>query len=79
VLAAKGIRTIFYIDKILILGPSYNIWLVNTLEALHLLINADFIIHWDTFLGFQWNTVRLWASPKRRWKPFILKPRSSPT
>jgi hypothetical protein len=63
VLGAKGIRTIFYIDDILILGPSYNICLENTLEALHLLINAGFIIHGEKsclvpstdfpFLGFQ--------------------------
>jgi hypothetical protein len=63
VLGAKGIRTIFYIDDILILGPSYNICLKNTLEALHLLINAGFIIHGEKsclvpstdfpFLGFQ--------------------------
>jgi hypothetical protein len=68
VLGAKGIRTIFYIDNILIVGRSYNICLENTLEALHLLMNAGFIIHWEKsslvpstdflFLGFQWNTVQ---------------------
>jgi hypothetical protein len=62
------IRTIFYIDDILILGPSCNICLENKLEALHLLINAAFVIHWEKsslipstdfpFLGFQWNTVQ---------------------
>jgi hypothetical protein len=67
-LGAKGIRTIFYIDNILILGSSYNICLENTLEALHLLINTGFVIHWEKsslipltnfpFLGFQWNTVQ---------------------
>jgi hypothetical protein len=39
-LGAKGIRTIFYIGDILILGSSYNICLEHTLEAIHLLINA---------------------------------------
>jgi hypothetical protein len=68
VLGAKGIRTIFYIDDILMLGLSHNICLKNTLEALHLLIDAGFIIHWEEsslvpstdfqFLGFQWNTVQ---------------------
>jgi hypothetical protein len=62
-LGAKGIRTI---DDILILGSSYNICLENMLEALHLLIDTGFVIHWEKsslipstnflFLGFQWNT-----------------------
>jgi hypothetical protein len=72
VLGAKGIRTIFYINDILILGPSYNICLENTLEALHLLINGGFIIHWEKsslvpltdfpFLGFKWNTVQAYLA-----------------
>jgi hypothetical protein len=63
-----GIRIIFYIDDILILGSTYAICLENTLEALHLLIDAGFVIHWEKpslipstdflFLGFQWNTVQ---------------------
>jgi hypothetical protein len=67
-LGSKGIRTIFYIDDILILGPSFNICLQNTREALHLLIQAGFIIHWEKsclspsrdfpFLGFVWNSVQ---------------------
>jgi hypothetical protein len=35
---------IFYLDDILIIGPSFNISLENTQEAL-LLISAGFIIH----------------------------------
>jgi hypothetical protein len=66
-LGAKGIRTVFYIDNILILGSTYAICLENMLEALHLLIDMGFIIHWEKsslipstdfpFLGLQWNTV----------------------
>jgi hypothetical protein len=38
-------RMIFYPDDILIVGPSFNICLENTQEALLLLIGAGFIIH----------------------------------
>jgi hypothetical protein len=68
-LGAKEIRTIFYLDDILILGPSYNICHENMLEAFHLLINAGFIIHEEKsclvpstdfpFMGFQWSTVQV--------------------
>jgi hypothetical protein len=57
---------VFYIDDLLILGSTYAICLENTMEVLHLLINAGFIIHWEKsnlipstdfpFLVFQWNT-----------------------
>jgi hypothetical protein len=67
-LGIKGIRTVFYIDDILILGSTYTICLQNTMEALHLVIRAGFIIHSEKssltpstdfpFLGFQWNTVQ---------------------
>jgi hypothetical protein len=60
---------VFYIDDNLILGSTYAICLENTMEALHLLINASFVIHLEksslipstdfTFLGFQWNTVQV--------------------
>jgi hypothetical protein len=56
------------IDDILILDSMYAICLENTMEALHLLINAGFVIHWEKsslipstdfpFLGFQWNMVQ---------------------
>jgi hypothetical protein len=67
-MGVKGISTIFYLDDILIIGPSFNICLKNTLDALHLLISAGFIFHEEKsclvpstdfpFLGFQWNTVQ---------------------
>jgi hypothetical protein len=67
-LGIQGIRTVFYIDYILILGSTYAICLQNTMEALYLLISASFVIHWEKssltpstdfpFLGFQWNTVQ---------------------
>jgi hypothetical protein len=67
-LGVRGIRTVFYIKDILILGSMYAICLVNTMETLHLLIHAGFVIHWEKstlipstdfpFLGFQWNTVQ---------------------
>jgi hypothetical protein len=70
-LGAKGIRIIFYINNILILGSSFNICLKNTLEAFYLLIDAGFVIHWEKsslipstdfpFLGFQWNTVQVYC------------------
>jgi hypothetical protein len=44
-LGAKGIRTIFYLDDILIIGPSFNICLEHTREALRLLVGAGFLIH----------------------------------
>jgi hypothetical protein len=59
---------IFYLDDILIIGPSFNICLENTQEALLLLIGAGFLIHERKsclvpstdfpFLGFQWDTLR---------------------
>jgi hypothetical protein len=67
-LVVRGIRTVFSIDDILILGSTYAICLENMMEALHLLINTGFVIHWEKsslisstdflFLGFQWNTVQ---------------------
>jgi hypothetical protein len=38
---------VFYNDNILILGSTYAICLENTMEALHLLINTGFVIHWE--------------------------------
>jgi hypothetical protein len=80
----------FYIDDILILGSTYAICLENTMEALNLLINAGFVVHWEKsslipstdfpFLGFLVeHSASVWPSPKRRWTPSVLKPRSSPT
>jgi hypothetical protein len=68
ILGVQGIRTIFYLDDILILGSSFNICMDNTAEALQILIKAGFFIHWKksrlvpetifTFLGLQWDSVQ---------------------
>jgi hypothetical protein len=42
-----GIRSIFYLDDILILGSSFNNCLGNLMKALSLLIEAGFIIDWE--------------------------------
>jgi hypothetical protein len=62
-----GIRTIFYLDDILVLGSSFQICLSNSQEALSLLMKAGFLINWEksslvpttnfTFLGMLWNSV----------------------
>jgi hypothetical protein len=56
-----GIRMIFYLDNILVLGSSFQICLSNLQEALSLLMKAGFLINWEksslipttnfTFLG----------------------------
>jgi hypothetical protein len=66
----------------------YAICLESTMEALHLLINAGFVIHWEksslkpstdfSFLGFQWNRVQASVAISQV-KVDALKPRSSPT
>jgi hypothetical protein len=66
-LGAKGIRTIFYLDDILVVGPSFNICLEHTQETLLLHVGAGFLIHEKKsslvpstsfpFLGFHWNTL----------------------
>jgi hypothetical protein len=67
ILGRLGIRTIFYLDDILVLGSSYQICLSNTQEALSLLMKAGFLINWEKsslipttsflFLGMLWNSV----------------------
>jgi hypothetical protein len=62
-----GIRSIFYLDDILVLGSSFNNCLDNLLKALSLLIEVGFIINWKkssltpmtnfTFLGMIWDSV----------------------
>ena len=62
-----GIRTIFYLDDILVLGSSFQFCLSNTQEALSLLMKAGFLINWEKsslvpttdfiFLGMLWNSV----------------------
>jgi hypothetical protein len=66
-LGRLGIRTIFYLDDILVLGSSFQICLSNLQEALTLLMKAGFLINWEkfslipttnfTFLGMLWNSV----------------------
>jgi hypothetical protein len=63
-----GIRTIFYLDDILVLGSMFQICLSNLQEALSLLMKAGFIINWEksslipttnfTFLGMLWDSVQ---------------------
>jgi hypothetical protein len=60
-LGRQGIRTIFYLDDILVLGSSFQICLSNLQEALSLLMKVGFLINWEksslipttnfTFLG----------------------------
>jgi hypothetical protein len=44
-LGAKGIRTIFYLDNILVNGSSFTMCMEHTQETLQLLIRAGFLIH----------------------------------
>jgi hypothetical protein len=65
-LGRLGIRTIFYLDDILVLGSSFQICLSNSQEALSLLMKAGFLINWEksslipttnfVFLGMIWNS-----------------------
>jgi hypothetical protein len=62
-----GIRTIFYLDDILVLGSTFHICRGNLQKALSLLMEAGFIINWEksslipttnfTFLGMLWDSV----------------------
>jgi hypothetical protein len=66
-LGRLGIRTIFYLDDILVLGSSFQICLSNTQEALTMLMRAGFLINWEKsslvpttnflFLGMLWDSV----------------------
>jgi hypothetical protein len=66
-LGRLGIRTIFYLDDILVLGSTFQICISNLQEALSLLMKAGFIINWEksslipttnfTFLGMLWDSV----------------------
>jgi hypothetical protein len=65
-LGLKGIRTIFYIDDILVLGPTFSICMDNVTVALSMLIKAGFMINWEKsslspktnlkFLGMVWDS-----------------------
>jgi hypothetical protein len=62
-----GIRSIFYLDNILVLGTSFHNCLANLQQALSILIEAGFLINWEkssiipttnfTFLGMLWDSV----------------------
>jgi hypothetical protein len=66
-LGRQGIRTIFYLDDILVLGSTFGICLSNTQEALSMLMRAGFLINWEKsslvpttsflFLGMLWDSV----------------------
>jgi hypothetical protein len=66
-LGRLSIRSIFYLDDILVLGSTFHKFLANLQEALSLLIKAGFIINWEkssliptsnfTFLGMIWDSV----------------------
>jgi hypothetical protein len=67
-LGRLGIRTIFYLDDILVLESTFQLCLSNLQEALSLLMKAGFIINWEkssfipttnfTFLGMLWDSVQ---------------------
>jgi hypothetical protein len=67
-LGRLGIRSIFYLDDILVLGSSFNNCMANLMKALSLLIEAGFIVNWEksslipttnfTFLGMIWDSVK---------------------
>jgi hypothetical protein len=66
-LGRLGIRTIFYLDDILVLGSTFHVCMGNLQKALSLLMEAGFIINWEksslitttnfTFLGMLWDSV----------------------
>lgn len=66
-LRAQGIRLIFYLDDILILGQTFQECLLNVEKAVSLLQMAGFLINWKKsslvptqrflFLGLWWDTV----------------------
>jgi hypothetical protein len=66
-LGRLGIRSIFYLDDILVLGSTFHNCMANLQKALSLLIEAGFIVNWEktslipttnfTFLGMIWDSV----------------------
>jgi hypothetical protein len=62
-----GIRSMFYLDDILVLGYTFHNCMANLQKALSLLIEAGFIVNWEksslipttnfTFLGMIWDSV----------------------
>jgi uncharacterized membrane protein YdfJ with MMPL/SSD domain len=66
-LGCLGIRTIFYLDDILVLGYTFHNCRANLQQALTILIKVGFIVNWEkssfitttnfTFLGMLWDSV----------------------
>jgi hypothetical protein len=66
-LGRLGIRTIFYLDDILVLGSTFHVCMDNLQKALSLLMETGFIVNWEksslipttnfTFLGMLWDSV----------------------
>jgi hypothetical protein len=66
-LGRLGIRSIFYLDDILVLGSTFHNCMANLQKALSLLIEVGFIVKWEksslipttnfTFLGMIWDLV----------------------
>jgi hypothetical protein len=87
-LGAKGIRTIFYLDDILVIGSSFMMCLEHTQETLQLLVRAGLLIHEKKssltpstsfpFLGFHWDSLRASLSiPQSKVDALQRKPISS--
>ena len=67
-LSARGIRSVFYLDDILIIGASRSECMANLTIALRLLSRVGFVVNHKKsslvpaqqfrFLGFDWDTVR---------------------
>jgi hypothetical protein len=85
-LGRLGIRTIFYLDDILVLGTNYTICMDNYLTALSMLMKAGFIVNWEKsslsltthfkFLGMIWDSnEKRSACPRRNYCLNRAKPR----
>jgi hypothetical protein len=83
-LGRLGIRAIFYLDVILVLGSSYQFCLSNTQVALSILMKAGFLIIWEKsslipttnflFLGMLWVLVGGGCSPFLRTSWGVFEP-----
>jgi hypothetical protein len=83
-LGRLGIRAIFYLDVILVLGSSYQFCFSNTQESLSNLMKAGFLIDWEKsslfpttiflFLRMLWDSVGGGCSPFLRSSWGVFKP-----
>jgi hypothetical protein len=55
-LGRLGIRTIFYLDDILVLGSSFHNCLANLQRALSILMEAGFLINWKKSCVVSWRS-----------------------